>query len=225
MAKREPQRESDRDDSSLFSAVKRVLATSKERKSAPYDGVLGMPPTWVPDPLVAEFMCYRDELLDRKHSPEEIQAWRRARAKETGITFDGEEGLWIGSYPLDIRHELDALNYIEHIASLGEQRGIAVYLGKSAEAVYRGAVSDRQRTIAKQPRTNALRRCVEGIVRDNLSVTWKECLKELSRRDHRISVTDNSITWQDDNGRSRSTSVQALKDVVSRAKVRIHDSR
>ena len=49
------------------SRIRRALAKPairNRRSMSPYDGVLGLPPAWMPSPLVHEFVSVRDQLLD-----------------------------------------------------------------------------------------------------------------------------------------------------------------
>jgi hypothetical protein len=124
--------------SDLWNELDRNWGAQRIRESAPYDGLLGLPPSWMPDPLEQEFQYHRGALLNQ-YTVEEIQAWRKARADEIRAMQDGE--FWVNTdYPFELAYQLDSLNYIETIANLGKHEGIEAYLGKSAVPVYRGIV-------------------------------------------------------------------------------------
>jgi hypothetical protein len=47
-----------------------------------------------------------------------------------------------GAYPTEIERDIDALLYVKHIADLGQKEGIASYLGKTGQGIYREIVKD-----------------------------------------------------------------------------------
>jgi hypothetical protein len=199
-------------------AIEEGLTKRREREAAPYDGVLGSPPSWVPDPLVQELRHWRTFLLDKGYSVDEIQNWRKARLEELR-----QGGFWIPSYPPEHTHVIDSLNYVERITSLGEVQGIKAYLGKSGERVYRGSMnSERQRTAAQAPRTDRLGRWIEDFLCKNPSATQNEVLKGLEHEQcpgmFIEEVSDNAIEWKRENGAPVLTPISGLKDRISRAR-------
>jgi hypothetical protein len=123
---------------------------------------------------------------------------------------------------LQVRYELDALNYVADIVSKGKVEGVKAYLGKSAEPVYRGSVlSELQRKAARAPRSNKLSQGIEKVLRSDENATWKEVLRALEDCDVVERTTDDTVKWRRDDGRPASIRISALKDRVSRARKKI----
>jgi hypothetical protein len=117
------------------------------------------------------------------------------------------------------QYELDALNYIECIVSMGEVEGIRGYLGKSAEPVYRGAVnSERARKAARAPRPSRVGLWIEGYLRDNPKATWKEVWRALETQAWVVKKGGETIELIDNDGTSKSVRVSGLKDRIGRAR-------
>src|SRR5262245_46685704 len=99
--------------------IGRAIELDKERESrdaAPYDGLLGLPPAWMPDTLIQEHRSIRERLL-ADYETSEIQRWRRALAVHVGPAS------CITQWPLEVIPDLYRLDYIQGIAELGEERG------------------------------------------------------------------------------------------------------
>lgn len=115
-----------------------------------YDGILGKPPNWLPNPLIQEFTSTRRVLLDDGHKPEDIRKFMKGRRKELEPVFG-----WHTVYPMEIQDKLDGLNYIQDLVILGNEKGpdesINVYLGRSPAEILRGcAISQRNREAGKK---------------------------------------------------------------------------
>ena len=63
----------------MHDAVKTALDKTATQKKHKYDGVLGMPPYWLPDPLKEEFLATRNYLLAANFPPKKIKEPRRSK--------------------------------------------------------------------------------------------------------------------------------------------------
>lgn len=63
----------------LREAVRKGLREIHRRAEAPYDGLLGSLPAWIPEDLRRQFEASRDFLLNSYPEPD-VRAWLRARA-------------------------------------------------------------------------------------------------------------------------------------------------
>jgi hypothetical protein len=139
-------------------AIKNVLEKVwqdqlKEQKWSKYeyDGILGKPPNWLPNPLIHEFANTRFVLLDDGYKPQDILEFMKGRRKEVKPGFG-----WHKPYPMEIQDKLDALNYIQDLVSLGKKKGpeesINAYLGRASTEVLRGCAISRRNREAGQKR-------------------------------------------------------------------------
>jgi hypothetical protein len=135
-----------------------------------YDGILGNPPSWLPNPLIREFISIRFVLLDNGYKPEDIRNFMTGRRKEVTPGFG-----WHTAYPMEVQDKLDALNYIQDLVILGSEKGpeesINVYLGRSPAEILRGcAISQRNREAGKKRagRKGPLRIVIERLKPKNL---------------------------------------------------------
>jgi hypothetical protein len=110
-------------DAGALRALNEILSRLAQLNRQPYDGILGLPPKWMPHPLVHEFCTVRDILL-RDHSAQEIRKWMRACRN-------------LGRFPFEYAREIEALIYIQQIAGLGKDDGIDAYLGRGSKKVDR----------------------------------------------------------------------------------------
>lgn len=183
----------------LESALERVAA----RNLARYDGVMGMLPDWVFDPLKREFEATCGDLLDH-YSHNDILGFMRARTQELTPGFG-----WSKHYPPEITDKLDALLYIKTIVRLGEHDGLNAYLGKGGARVYRGVVN---KEIAKKDRVDALQRLILGIMASNPRMKRPELVEALRNHEHgeiieTILDDEGTIEWHDKNHRVKETRI------------------
>lgn len=140
-------------------ALLKQLREIRGRGTKVYDGVVGTPPGWLPEPLLAEFELLRNELL-REHCLADVCSWlaayrqllatsdlRALAAKHNAGQLTDEqfrEHCQLASrrrgafFPPEYRRELRDLAYIQDIVELGETDGIAAYLGTGAYKAVRG---------------------------------------------------------------------------------------
>ncbi len=195
--------------------LKSALDRLTERNLAPYDGVMGMLPDWVPDPLKHEFDAQRSLLLDQ-YSHKDILGFMRARTEELTPGFG-----WSKCYSLEITDKLDALIYIKTIVGLGVDGGIKAYLGKSGARVYRGVVN---KEIAKKDRSDDLQGLIIEIMAGNLRMKPPELLEALRKHERGPIIQDiigGTIEWLDKNQRVKDTPISGLKDRMSRARKKL----
>jgi hypothetical protein len=128
--------------SSMDDVVHNALESHGSLNQKRYDGVQGLPPSWVPSPLVNEFTAARDRLLRKLHFRkvhEYLAAYRRRRQPNEGV-----EG--IARYPAELERDLESLDNVQYISALGEERGLQAYLGKQTHrAIEDKAVGARAR--------------------------------------------------------------------------------
>ena len=207
-------------ESSLRQAIREAIVRIQKRDSAPYDGVRGLLPDWMPEPLRQEFHSHRGYLLD--HYPHQDVLTYIEAVKE----LFNPETFRKPFYPIEDHLRLTALIYIKNLADLGPENGIAAYLGKGAFEVHRGSmVRERNRKAGKHPRQDALQKVIVQILDGEPEMTWKEVLREIEhRRGERVidDVTDDAIDWTNEKGIGKSSPVSGLKDRVSRAKKKVN---
>ncbi len=204
----------------MHDAVKTALDKTATQKKHKYDGVLGMPPDWLPDPLKEEFLATRNYLLDANFSTKEIKKFMETREKESlgkGFTFKPY-------FPHDVERDIDALIYIQKIVHLGKKKGIDAYLGESGIKMYRPIVeANKQKEISKLPRQDALQKLIVKIVSDNPDLNTAQVLDKLKSREggsviEYINEEDNSIEWSTPNAHPETAPITSLKDRIRRAK-------
>ena len=204
----------------MHDAVKTALDKTATQKKHKYDGVLGMPPDWLPDPLKEEFLATRDYLLDANFSTKEIKKFMETREKESlgkGFTFKPY-------FPHDVERDIDALIYIQKIVHLGKKKGIDTYLGKSGNKVYRTIVeANKQKAISKLPRQDALQKLIVKIVSDNPDLNTPQVLDKLKLHERGpvieyINEEDNSIEWSTPNAHLKTAPITGLRYRILRAK-------
>ena len=204
----------------MHGAVKTALDKTAAQKKHKYDGVLGMPPDWLPDPLKEEFLATRDYLLDANFSTKEIKKFMETREKE----FLGKGFTFKPYFPHDIERDIDALIYIQKIVHLGEKKGIDAYLGESGNKVYRTIVeANKQKEIAKLPRQDALQKLIIEIIRKEPGSTTQQVLDKLKSRAggsviEYINEEDNSIEWSTPNAHLKTAPITGLRYRIRRAK-------
>ncbi len=129
----------------------------RAREQAPYDGVLGRLPTWIPENFHRMFSEARNRLLDEGHRPQDVQAlMARERQRERtalrhptkAISYDGV--LW----PPELRRTIRTLLHLQTTVELGKDNGLAFLLDPShASTVKKGEqYGQHQSRIAKHPR-------------------------------------------------------------------------
>ena len=204
----------------MHDAVKTALDKTATQKKHKYDGVLGMPPYWLPDPLKEEFLATRNYLLDANFSPKEIKKCMETREKESlgkGFTFKPY-------FPHDIERDIDALIYIQKIVHLGKKKGIDAYLGESGIKMYRPIVeANKQKEISKLPRQDALQKLIVKIVSDNPDLNTAQVLDKLKLHERGpvieyINEEDNSIEWSTPNAHLKTAPITGLRYRILRAK-------
>ena len=195
-------------DVRLGAAIDEAMELVNGLNAAPYDGVRGQTPAWVPKPLEVEFQQRREALLagpcetcETTHTADEVFRWianyRNAMRPIAGFR---SVGMWPRAHERDIRD----LVYIQDIASLGEAKGIKAYLGKGRYQVIRGravaqerrrqaaAVRDRRalgnKNSAKSRGARASQRFNEELV--GAARVWNE---HLSRYEDEPSIAELSV--------------------------------
>jgi hypothetical protein len=199
----------------------------EELNAKPYDGVFGRLPEWMPPILNQEFRSARVRLLD-EHSHAQILTWIAECSDPSKVELKN------GSFrnhniPLDVSDDVQSLDYVKYIYSLGPIQGIQYYLSEKSAAAYKGEIfKERARATAKRPRQDALQRLIVNIVKGSPEITWREVFHAIKAKKSQGIIEDvegddisgGTIHWIYDSahGHSRSVPITGLKDRVSRAK-------
>jgi hypothetical protein len=203
-----------------------------------YNGVIGEPPEWLPNPLQEEFYATRNFLL-REYKPEIILQHMERRRNLLDFQSVGSTS----SYPINRESNLDSLLYIQKIIKLDKAEGINAYLGESGQEVVRGIVHDeRQTTSSKKPRTDVLGNIIIRILQRNPNASSSDVLKELGNSKYEVDRTkdikktkkgkranigrkkiiegihENVIEWINYDNDAKETSFDALKTRITRAR-------
>ena len=112
----------------MVKVVKGTLKKMKPLKASKYDGVLGMPPSWVPEPEKRRFFAARIALIE-KYPEKEIRKLiaSRKRTQRKGFT----QTLLV---PPELEDKVDTLIDIKKLVDLGEEKGLKQILGEERSA-------------------------------------------------------------------------------------------
>ena len=112
----------------MVKVVKGTLKKMKPLKVSKYDGVLGMPPSWVPEPEKRRFFAARIALIET-FSDKEIRKLiaSRKRTQRKGFT----QTLLV---PPELEDKVDTLIDIKKLVDLGEEKGLKQILGEERSA-------------------------------------------------------------------------------------------
>jgi len=112
----------------MHDAVKTALDKTATQKKHKYDGVLGTPPNWVPEPEKRRFFAARSALL-KEYSAKEVLRFMvsRKRRWQGGFSFVPD------NIPPAVEDEVDTLNDIKKLISLGENKALKIILGSARD--------------------------------------------------------------------------------------------
>ena len=112
----------------MVKVVKGTLKKMKPLKASKYDGVLGMPPSWVPEPEKRQFFATRSALLEEYSAKEVLQfIVSRKRRWQGGFSFGPD------NIPPAVEDGVDTLNDIKKLISLGEKKALKIILGSARD--------------------------------------------------------------------------------------------
>jgi hypothetical protein len=120
---------SDVKDEGLLLAISAAIDLVTERNNAPYDGVLGRPPDWIPATLDADFLDARNRILDEGYAVERALTWLR----DYRALANGKGGRV--SWPTEFENEMRTLALVQAMVDDGPELGMKRFLG---ERQYRG---------------------------------------------------------------------------------------
>jgi hypothetical protein len=126
-------------------AVRRQLAVVRKREAAPYDGVLGSLPDWMPEHLRDRFEYSRNELLD-KHAADDVRRWLKAfRSCHTQVVgFHSAP-----TYPPNLKGPLRDLDEVEYLVSAGKTQASELLIGThGAQSIGAAAIRTSRRNSA-----------------------------------------------------------------------------
>ncbi|MEJ1369406.1 MAG: hypothetical protein RPU35_14600 [Candidatus Sedimenticola sp. (ex Thyasira tokunagai)] len=132
--------ENDRDED-LRQAILDAWDIAEARSNAPYDGVLGSLPDWVPEPIQKNFTAVRDRVIGNwGYEPSEAVKWLD---RFVTIGTDNNEWFYPAIYPcgreLDPDYFTETIGYLAHlrwVKSLGPEKGLAELAGDVAVTGY-----------------------------------------------------------------------------------------
>jgi len=208
--------------------IQRTLQETKQRIDPELEGDLKDLPEWLPKALVRECDSIKHALLDEGYTIKEIIGFTVARQREfpTVPTW----GPNVSIVPKEFQYPIDRLNYIVALIKIGEKRGIQAaqdaYLGEGPHELLREASKkQRQREVASRPRTDAIQKLIDEIVREEPQISAKEVLHTLKQQegDGVIYEIDDDrkkvIEWNKDDGSlGNSLTFSALQSRVTRAR-------
>lgn len=172
-------------------SVRAAIEAQEARTAAPYDGVLGLLPEWVPEWHQLEFRTTRNRLLDRRSDGDpptvaQIVTWMDEYAAIQQLA--DSEAIY-HSIPVDIWSEISVLAGYRFVVQQGEDKGLLMLGGKSA--IVGRARRKKQSEIAQRPRPH---RGIAWLVREVALKTdalgdllpaeeaWDEFVTKLSER-------------------------------------------
>ena len=146
----------------------RRIELLEQRMSAPYDGVLGTLPGWIPEHIQHEFYSIRDRLLD-KYTPDHvircieigISEARNTKGMLSGAALDFTDRPFRFS---DVKGVRDAsfLVRLRMAVELGEEKGLPLLIGnEQAEAV---AIGKKFRKGRKQGTGGPIRKWIKQML-------------------------------------------------------------
>lgn len=163
--------------------LEREAQKHKKRRAAPYDGVMGEPPEWVPEWHQVEFIRLRNELLDygvcnTRVTPEQVLKWLDAWAQIREIK--GDEILPPPYIPSEVSKTVEYLADLRFAVSLGKQKGLEFLTGPAhAKYAMMGKnFSRNQSEKAKKPRGK--------VSDDGKTMTINEIIGQLTRSPEHI---------------------------------------
>lgn len=118
---------------SLRESIAEAIRQSEELADAPYDGILGELPDWVPDGFSYRFREARRRVLAAGYNAEE--AVRLLDAWEEVIGTDGAQST--PYVPVEITDEIELLWSIRSAIHLGDSDGLGVLMGRQDAASLR----------------------------------------------------------------------------------------
>jgi hypothetical protein len=139
---------------SALSRVRDALARAEvlhhERNQAPYDGVLGKPPSWFPPWHANEFRRVRNSLLDEpllgeRITAETVRIWIH-RYEQWGTVEDAAS---TGYVPPEVTTAVGVLAHYRWVASLDPVKGLSQLGGPYASSGYKSANSHKARPITE----------------------------------------------------------------------------
>lgn len=210
------------EDVALMAALlERQAKTLSELEAHPYDGVHGLPPDWVPAPIVKRFRELRNRLIeDDGWTPEQLAG------KLDTYSHDPEQFPFPRACPagrkIDAAAFFDDIGFLaslRYAASLEPGEGLRLLAGDNAYQGY------RQREGSKQGRRDALRvlmeRAYDGLRADGQEPQWRKLLAALAHYDdpdefkRAIQEIDNeaeAIFWRDSRDREQTTRFASFRD-------------
>ena len=168
-------------DGDLEEELRNAIENHESRQNADYDGVLGMLPEWVPEPVTTDFEHARNRILNWGFEPERITGWidYYIDSMELAKTdIDSPELNDIPQYPVvapngsnvnlakfdDI---LTILTSIKMAISLGPDEGLKILGGSLAHSEYKRRI----RMKGKKPKA------IHNLFREN----FNQLIKRLGR--------------------------------------------
>lgn len=168
-------------DKALVKRVRKILKresqTYLERRAAPYDGVKGELPEWVPEWHQREFFRLRNKLLDSQYvTPGQVLTWLDI------FTESGEGAESQRTRPIPPEH-FDAVGQLAHYrwaVSLGSERGLESLIDKN---IAKQAITGKKFHEGRKPNTiRPVRKFIRAELKQNPNAKNQEIWISLKSR-------------------------------------------
>ena len=140
----------------LMTEMDKTMKGHSPRSDAEYDGVLGLPPDWIPLTIRGEFEVARNRILDCGYEPETVCTWIQERiAIRDATTANSPKSHYIRpGIPATIWNDIGTLAWIWEARQLGEEKGLALLTDDhlAAQVIKGKKYREHQSRIAKKPR-------------------------------------------------------------------------
>lgn len=158
-----------REFKTALEVVEAALADGAERRSKPYDGIVGALPEWVPLPVVIDFEFIQVKLLSElKHSEDEIRRYMEVYEQDISLQS------MISSIPVRILDYIGQLCKVKGAVEAGPEEGLRILLGEttSEKIAFAKRTAEGQRTRAQKKRGRL----------DDSDETLNEVIEKLEKR-------------------------------------------
>jgi len=110
--------------------VERAWAICEDRDKAPYNGILGTPPAWFPEPALDDFKRLRTNVLSATHDGNPITNELALAWLEESVAMHTRNNAESFSIPWEFLESIGKLAHYRYVASLGEHKGLPMLAGK-----------------------------------------------------------------------------------------------
>lgn len=157
------------------------------RSAQEYDGVLGTPPSWVPQNFQSEFSSIRNKLINSGHSVDDLHFYIKEVTDINNISVANTESddppVFRPRTPFDIWSEVTTLAFIQKAVQLGEEQGLILLIG---EPTATAAIQGKKFTTGRKPNTGGpIRKKIAALLAKNPSMKnpqlWEKVIQKLPK--------------------------------------------